>query len=131
MCWLVDPAARVRPAKRFLDDLDDAPAAEILAVLKAVRDGPPPAFRGGGKWEAMHDDMAGFYEVRVRHGQWLHRLFCILDRSTDEPTLLAVSGGTKPNRRPMPQAVYDEAKRLRDVFEAEVAQGRPNRVMSC
>jgi len=26
---------------------------------------PPPRFSGGGKWEAMHGDMAGYYEVRA------------------------------------------------------------------
>jgi len=31
----------------------------MVAVLSAVADAPPPAFSGGGKWEAMHDEMAG------------------------------------------------------------------------
>jgi hypothetical protein len=39
---------------------------EIQAVLEAVAAAPPPSFSGGGKWEAMHEDMAGFYEVRVQ-----------------------------------------------------------------
>ncbi len=38
--------------------------ATIFAVLDAVADAPPPRFSGGGMWEAMHGDMAGFYEVR-------------------------------------------------------------------
>jgi hypothetical protein len=29
----------------------------------------------------MHDDMAGFYEVRVHGGGANHRLFCLLDRT--------------------------------------------------
>jgi len=37
-------------------------------VLDAVAEAPPPAFSGGGKWEAMHDEMAGFYEVRIQGG---------------------------------------------------------------
>jgi hypothetical protein len=38
--------------------------ATIVAVLEAVRAAPPPAFSGGGKWEAMHAS-SGFYEIRV------------------------------------------------------------------
>ena len=42
---------------------------------------PPPAFSGGGKWDVMHDEMAGFYELRVRGADRRnHRLFCILER---------------------------------------------------
>jgi hypothetical protein len=53
----------------------------MVAVLHAVRDAPPPAFSGGGKWEAMHDEMAGFYEVRVDGPQRRHyRLFCLLEQ---------------------------------------------------
>ena len=53
------------PAIDFLDGLPAKAVAEIQAVLDAVAEAPPPAFSGGGKWEAMHDEMAGFYEVRV------------------------------------------------------------------
>jgi len=37
----------------------------MLAVLNAVAAAPPPAFSGGGYWEAMHGEMTGFFEVRV------------------------------------------------------------------
>ena len=46
-----------------MESLHSLPAkaeAEIVAVLRAVADAPPPSFSGGGKREAMHDDMAGF-----------------------------------------------------------------------
>ena len=53
----------------------------IVAVVKAVADAPPPAFSGGGKWEAMHGEMSGFYEVRVDGPKRRHcRLFCFLER---------------------------------------------------
>ena len=35
--------------------------ADLAAILKAVADAPPMKFAGGGQWEAMHGDMAGFY----------------------------------------------------------------------
>jgi hypothetical protein len=49
----------------FLDSIPAKVAAEIHAVLDAVA-APPPSFSGGGKWEAMHDDMAGYFDVRVQ-----------------------------------------------------------------
>jgi Txe/YoeB family toxin of Txe-Axe toxin-antitoxin module len=49
------------PSVSFLDELPTKVAAEIQAVLEAVATAPPPAFSGGGKWEAMHGDMHGIY----------------------------------------------------------------------
>jgi hypothetical protein len=56
------------PALDFLDAIPTKIAAEIHAVLDAVAEAPPPAFSGGGKWEAMHGWMAGVYEIRVQGG---------------------------------------------------------------
>jgi hypothetical protein len=65
----------------------------------AVRDAPPPAFAGGGKWESMDGEMAGICEVRCRQGGQLHRLFCLLDRNhPDGPALVMLAGDSKPNR---------------------------------
>ena len=75
-------AAGEKPAEEWLLQLPAKPAAEVIAVVQAVRDAPPPAFAGGGKWEAMHGEMAGVYEVRCRQGDQLHRLLCLLDRTT-------------------------------------------------
>jgi hypothetical protein len=54
-----DDSERAVPAIEFLDSIPAKVAAEIHAVLDAVAAAPPPSFSGGGKWEAMHDDMAG------------------------------------------------------------------------
>jgi hypothetical protein len=62
-----DPAETV-PVRDWLDGLPVRVAAEIPAVLDAVAAAGPPAFSGGGKWRAMHGEMAGFYEIRVRGG---------------------------------------------------------------
>jgi hypothetical protein len=68
------------PAEAFLDSFPTKVEATILAVLEAVRVAPPPAFSGGGKWEAMHGTMAGYYEIRViGSGRRHYRLFCLLD----------------------------------------------------
>lgn len=61
-----DDKAETVPAIDFLDQVPTKVRAEMQAVLEAVAEAPPPAFSGGGKWEVMRDDMAGFYEVRVR-----------------------------------------------------------------
>src|SRR5689334_13699241 len=75
-----DPTTSV-PARDFLLECPDSVRAKLLAVVKAVAEAPPPAFSGGGKWEAMHGDMAGFFEIRVDGPQRRHyRLFCLLGR---------------------------------------------------
>ena len=53
-------------------------------MLEAVRAAPPPAFSGGGKWEAMHGAMAGYYEIRVTGPARRHDRFCLLDNGTEQ-----------------------------------------------
>lgn len=93
------------PADEFLNACPDKVEATILAVLDAVRRAPPPAFSGGGKWEAMHGTMGGFYEIRVTGpGRRQYRLFCRLENGTSEelaargfagPQIVAISGMSK------------------------------------
>lgn len=82
-----DDPARSVPAIDFLDQLSTKVVADIRAVLDAVAEAPPPAFSGGGMWEAMHGEMAGFYEVRVTGAGMNHRLFVC---SNVTPPILAV-----------------------------------------
>ena len=53
------------PALEFLDDCPGTIDAQFAAVLDAVAAAPPPRFSGGGKWEAMHGTMGGWYEIRL------------------------------------------------------------------
>jgi hypothetical protein len=53
------------PAADFLDGCPARVRGTILAVLDAVAAAPPPSFSGGGKWEAMHGSMGGYYEIRL------------------------------------------------------------------
>jgi len=49
------------------DCLDACPAkvrGTIMAVLDVVAAAPPPSFVGGGKWEAIHGSMGGYYAAR-------------------------------------------------------------------
>ena len=100
-------ATAAAPARAFLDDCPARVAATFLSVLDAVRAAPPPAFSGGGKWEAMHGTMAGYYEIRVTGpGRGHYRLFCHLENGTPQelaergfgqPQIAVINGMVKPN----------------------------------
>ena len=95
------------PAHDFLVSSPTSVAANLFAVLEAVRAAPPPAFSGGGKWEAMHGTMAGYYEIRATGPGRLHyRLFCRLENGTaeelqvlgfDRPQIAVINGMVKKN----------------------------------
>lgn len=98
------------PAQDFFDDVCPVPVAtRMLAVLTAVAEAPPPAFSGGGLWEAMHGDLVGLHEVRIRHGQQNYRLFCLLDSGDGlgGPSIVCLSGLTKPLRSAAAKADYE------------------------
>lgn len=115
-----DDANETVPAITFLDGLPVKARAEVLAVLEAVAAAPPPAFSGGGKWEAMHKDMAGFYEVRVRGADRRnHRLLCVLERDAGDlggPSIVCIDGLSKPLREAAHRRDYMRAMALRDEF---------------
>lgn len=105
------------PAMAFLEKLDPGIAADIHAVLTAVAEAPPPTFSGGGKWEAMHGDMSGVYEIRVKGGGKNHRLFCLLERKADDlggPSIVCIEGLSKPRRQ---AAKPREYRHIRDLVE--------------
>lgn len=95
------------PAEDFLDSCPPKIDATFNAVLEAVRAAPPPAFSGGGKWEAMHGSMAGYYEIRLTGpGRRHYRLFCLLEngspkqlaeRGFSEPQIVVINGMVKAN----------------------------------
>jgi hypothetical protein len=92
------------PGADFLDGCSAKVRGTILAVLDAVAAAPPPAFSGGGKWEAMHGAMGGYYEIRVTGpGREQFRLFCMLENA-DKRTLTArgllFRSKHAPSRRP-------------------------------
>ena len=86
-----------------------------------MRRAPPPAFSGGGKWEAMHGSMGGYYEIRVTGpGRRQYRLFCRLENGTPEelvergfaePQIVVISGMDKASGRVFSDADY--RKRVR------------------
>lgn len=54
------------PVDEFLAGCPVKVRARLLAVLDDVAEAPPPQFSGGGRWEAMHGTMRGYYEVAFR-----------------------------------------------------------------
>lgn len=96
-----DDPGRAVPGREFLAGCPMKVQATMKAVLLAVAAAPPPAFSGGGKWEAMHGEMGGFYEVRVDGPQRRHyRLFCVLERRGAEvglgaPSIVIIDGRSK------------------------------------
>lgn len=113
-----DEVGRTVPALTFLDTVPTKIAAEIHAVLTAVAEAPPPAFSGGGKWEAMHGQMAGLYEIRVQGAGQNHRLFCVLDRGEDlgGSSIVCLDGLTKPSRQAASDRDYRRVRQYADEF---------------
>jgi hypothetical protein len=120
-----DPTQAV-PARVFLDSCPDKVSATIVAVIDAVAKAPPPAFSGGGKWEAMHDEMAGWYEVRVDGPQRHHyRLFCLLERDGKQvglggPSVVLVTGMRKDYNTTFRSSDYASVRALGEEFRARV-----------
>jgi hypothetical protein len=100
-------------------------AATLIAVVKAVADAPPPSFSGGGKWEAMHDDMAGFYEARADGpGRRHYRLFCILERDGAQvglggASLVIITGMSKPFRTEFTKHEYAAVQELGKEYRSQ------------
>jgi Txe/YoeB family toxin of Txe-Axe toxin-antitoxin module len=113
-----DPGQSI-PALDFLNHVSAKVAAEMQAVLEAVADAPPPSFSGGGKWEAMHGEMAGIYEIRVQGAGMNHRLFCLLERNANDlggPSIVVLGGLSKPKRSPANPKDYARIDASRDEF---------------
>lgn len=117
-----DDPDRTTPGRDFLDSCPTKVRAKFLAVLDAVASAPPPAFSGGGYWEAMHGDMSGFYEVRVDGKDRNHyRLFCVLERRGNEvglggPSIVIVTGISKPFKTKVRPADYRVIRGLGDEY---------------
>jgi hypothetical protein len=118
-----DPACTV-PAEAFLLQCPSKVRAMMAAVVKVVADAPPPMFSGGGKWEAMHDEMAGYYEVRVDGPKRHHyRLFCVLERDGERlglggPSLVIITGKSKPFRTTLTKRDYEDVRVLGDEYRS-------------
>lgn len=110
------------PADEFLDSCPVKVSAQLVAVLDDVAGAPPPRYSGGGRWEAMHGAMGGFYEVRAqgpRREQF--RLFCVLENGTSEElarrglhrsAIAVITGLRKPWMTAFTERDYESVRRL-------------------
>lgn len=115
------------PALEFLDGCPGKIDAEFTAVLDAVAAAPPPRFSGGGKWEAMHDAMGGWYEIRLTGpGREQFRLFCLLENATpgelarrglQRPAIAVITGMRKPWRTTFSERDYQRVRELGDIHK--------------
>lgn len=107
------------PAQEFLDSLPTSIRARFVATLDAVANAPPPAFSGGGYWQAMHGEMSGLYEIRIRTRNRNHRLICLLDRPGEDlggPSIVCLDGFTKRLRAAARSQDYRRVRAFRDEF---------------
>ncbi|MFI4971088.1 MAG: hypothetical protein ACHP7H_00295 [Hyphomicrobiales bacterium] len=91
-------------------------------MLTAVAAAPPKRFAGGGKWEAMGDDMTGWFQAKVDGPSRRHyRLFCLLDyeaQGLDAPLLAVITGLDKPFKTEFSAADYRKVRGLGDEYLA-------------
>ncbi len=122
----IDPVDESCPADEYLDGLSLGLQARFQAILNAVAAAPPPRFSGGGMWEAMHDDMNGYYEVRVDEGKkFHHRLFCKAVRNGAEaglggPAIFVITGRTKRYRTTFKRREYEAIREVAERMTRDV-----------
>lgn len=114
------------PADDFLHDCPVKVRARLMAVLDAVAEAPPPQFSGGGQWEAMHGDMAGYFEVRAQGpNREQFRLFCILEnaepselrrRGLSGSAIAVITGMRKPWMTTFTQTDYGRVRVMGDDY---------------
>jgi hypothetical protein len=109
------------PGRTELRSWPESVRTKVTAVLVAVAGAPPSRFSGGGYWEAMHGEMAGWFEVRVDGPKREHfRLFCQLDYDAlnedgtpvGKPYLVIIDGRRKEFRTTLPDSEYAKIRAL-------------------
>ncbi len=112
------------PAEEFFNEIPNLVAQKLFSIIDAVAEAPPPQFEGGGKWEAMHDDMTGFYEARTSGPDHrLYRVFCILEHQApglDGPSIVIITGRSKPIGTAFTKADFDAVRRLGEEYRRHI-----------
>lgn len=123
---------RVPAFDYFADSCTTKLHAFLNAVLDSVAAAPPPAFSGGGHWEAMHGSMAGYFEAKaVGPNRYHHRVFCILEHSGDDvgemdrrgldnKAIAVITGMWKPNATLFSESDYAVVRALGDDHLAQL-----------
>jgi len=128
---------RVPALDYFIDSCTTKLHAFLNAVLDAVAAAPPPSFSGGGHWEAMSGDMAGYFEAKaVGPNRRHHRVFCLLENSDDpsemerrglpNKAIAVITGMWKPNATLFSDKEYAHVRSLGDDYLKQL----PRRIAS-
>ena len=114
-----DPQQRI-PGRDALQSWPATVRAKLVPTLVAVASAPPKRFAGGGRWEAMHGEMTGYFEVRVDGPRRHHyRLYCLLDYEAAErekPLLVVLDGRDKPFRTSLDPSDYEAIRAMGDEY---------------
>jgi hypothetical protein len=132
---IYETATGDRPAVEYLTDeaMPDTVRRELLVTIAAVTTMGPPRFpTSTPRWSIMRKDktkgagsvdMSGICEARDKHAKLLYRLFCIIDRDAPDhglaaPSLVLLSGTTKPDNTAVPISEYQLVDRYRNDYRA-------------
>jgi hypothetical protein len=112
-----DDPTQSAPGREFLDGCPQKVRTLMRNILVEVARSKPGQFVGGGYWEAMHDKMTGYYEVRVDGSdrpKTHYRLFCRLDSQVDgeQGLLVVVTGMSKRIRTTFADRDYSRVRAL-------------------
>ena len=103
------------------ESMPDSAASKLYAVLRAVSEGPPHKFRGGGYWEAMHGEMTGIHEVRIQAKDgYLYRFFCLLRQNeASEEEIVVLAGMRKRKGKKFRAAEYQRVIKIFELFTSD------------
>ncbi|NDC79126.1 MAG: hypothetical protein EBZ67_14840 [Chitinophagia bacterium] len=63
-----DDPVQTMPGRQFITSCPEAVRRKINTTVVAVAKAPPNKFAGGGRWEAMHGTMTGWFKARCDGG---------------------------------------------------------------
>jgi hypothetical protein len=119
-----DDPERDVPGRDFLNSCPEKVRTMMLAVVKAVAEAPPPRFAGGGKWEAMRDEMKGYLRGSRRRAEAASLpALCLLEQGDASlnlggPSVVIITGKDKPFLTELSEADYAEVRRLGAEYRA-------------
>lgn len=90
--------------------------SKLLPILIAIQS-EWPHVRMPKQFQAMHGDMAGFFEIRMQDGQENFRVF-LKPVQLKEEFLLLLASGTNSRRTGFPSSFYSTVRELEGQFAA-------------
>lgn len=101
-------------------DVSSALEAKLLPILIAIQS-EWPHVRMPKQFQAVHGEMAGFFEIRMQDGQENFRVF-LKPVQLKEDFFLLLASGTKSRRTGFPSLFYSSVRALAEEFAASQNQ---------